>query len=67
MPVEQTSNGVAADGFAVQGSGSTGSNRGSDLSETDLERKRAKYENNAQNNIVISYTVPGLKYYPDLS
>lgn len=67
MPKEQTSNGVAAEGFAVQGSGNTGSNRGSDLSETDLERKRAKYENNAQNNIVISYTVPGLKYYPDLS
>lgn len=67
MPVEQTSNGVAATGYSVQGGAYTGKIRGNDLNEDQLEDRLEAYENNPQNNIVISYTVPGLKYYPDLS
>lgn len=66
MPSEQTSNGIAAAGHAVSGV-SNGYIRGNDLNEDQLENRRGTYENNVQNNIYISYTVPGLKYYPDLS
>lgn len=34
--------------------------------EATLEQRRAEIENNTDNNINIIYTVPGLKYYPDL-
>lgn len=67
MPKEQTSNGVAATGYSVQGGAYTGKIRGNDLNEDQLEDRLEAYENNPRNNIVISYTVPGLKYYPDLS
>lgn len=74
MPSEQKSNGVVADGLH-------GNNAGSDLSNAQLDQLREQYEQNSgsydssrdtfqQNdnaNIVISYTIPGLKYYPDLS
>lgn len=61
MPAEQTSTGVAADGFDGNGDSGTW------LNDAQLDAKRAAYENNIKNNITISYTVPGLKYYPDLS
>lgn len=31
-----------------------------------LTARREEYEANPKNNIIIKYTVPGLKYYPDL-
>ena len=74
MPSEQKSNGVAAEGLA-------GNTVGSDLTDDQLEQLREQYEQNSNSydsskdtfqqndnaNIVITYTVPGLKYYPDLS
>lgn len=74
MPSEQKSNGVVADGLH-------GSGAGTDLTDAQLDALREEYEQNKgsydaskdtfqQNdnaNIVISYTIPGLKYYPDLS
>lgn len=59
MPAEQRT------GAAVEGM--NGQNTGSELTDDQLEEARQAYENNAKNNIVIEYTVPGLKYYPDLS
>ena len=59
MPAEQRT-GAAAMGM-------DGQNIGSALSNDQLEDARMEYENNPQNNIHISYTVPGLKYYPDLA
>lgn len=35
-------------------------------STQELENRRKKLENNTKNNIILEYTVPGLKYYPDL-
>lgn len=35
--------------------------------DATLEQRRQDIENNTQNNITITYTVPGLKYYPDLA
>lgn len=67
MPSEQTSNGVAAKGYSVQGGYDTGLYKGRDLSESELRMAREEYEANPDNNIIITYTVPGLKYYPDLS
>lgn len=32
-----------------------------------LQSRREEYENNEKNNIKIVYTVPGLKYYPDMN
>lgn len=32
-----------------------------------LEERRMEIENNQNNNITLIYTVPGLKYYPDLN
>lgn len=61
MPAEQTTSGVAADGFDNSGAS------GNWLTDSQLDAARDAYESNPQNNIVISYTVPGLKYYPDLS
>ena len=74
MPSEQKSNGVAAEGLV-------GNTVGSDLTDDQLEQLREQYEQNSNSydsskdtfqqndnaNIVITYTVPGLKYYPDLS
>lgn len=59
MPIEQRT-GQAAEGLY-------GENTGTALTDQQLEDARKAYENNPQNNITISYTVPGLKYYPDLS
>lgn len=59
MPIEQRT-GVAVEGL-------NGQNTGTELDEQELEDARQAYENNPNNNIVISYTIPGLKYYPDLS
>ena len=36
-------------------------------SDAELEQARKSYEENPDNNIIIKYTVPGLKYYPDLN
>ncbi len=71
QPKEQTTAGTTANakavlGYKAQGTGGDGA-VGTALTEGQLEEARAKYEENPQNNIVISYTVPGLKYYPDLS
>lgn len=60
MPSEQRTTGVAATGTNNQ-------NIGTELTDQQLDDLRAERENNPQNNIVITYTVPGLKYYPDLS
>lgn len=35
-------------------------------STSELEDRRQAIENNSKNNIKITYTVPGLKYYPDM-
>ena len=59
MPNEQRSTGVAASGMNDQ-------NIGNALTDDQLNQIRQDRENNPQNNIWISYTVPGLKYYPDL-
>ena len=59
MPNEQRSTGVAASGMNDQ-------NIGNALTDDQLKQIRHDRENNPQNNIWISYTVPGLKYYPDL-
>lgn len=59
MPIEQRT-GAAAEGM-------NGQNIGTELSEDQLNQAREAYENNPNNNISIKYTVPGLKYYPDLS
>lgn len=53
MPNEQQTTGVAVTGLSGENTG---------VLERDLEDKRKRQE-----NIVIEYTVPGLKYYPDLS
>ena len=48
-------------------SGMTGQNTGAALSDAELDAARAAYADNVNNNIVITYVVPGLQYYPDLS
>lgn len=58
MPVEQRT-GAAAEGL-------NGQNIGTELTEDQLKEARDAYDN-PDTNIVITYTVPGLKYYPDLS
>lgn len=60
LPTEQVDNGIAASGL-------DGPNSGSTLSDDQLEELRNEYAENPNNNIVITYTIPGLKYYPDLS
>ena len=47
-------------------SGMNSQDIGEALTEDQLDQIRQDRENNPQNNIWISYTVPGLKYYPDL-
>lgn len=64
QPKEQTTAGKRANVNAVAGQNGTGA---SFLNDRQLENARMEYENNPNNNIVIEYTVPGLKYYPDLS
>lgn len=59
MPNEQRSTGVAAEGM-------DGQNTGEQLTAAQLDQMREEIADNPQNNIWISYTVPGLKYYPDL-
>lgn len=59
MPAEQRT-GAAAEGM-------NGQNTGTALSDDQLKEAREAYEKNPNNNISIKYTVPGLKYYPDLS
>lgn len=59
MPNEQRT-GAAATGMNDQ-------DIGTELTDSELEALRQSREDNPVNNIVISYTVPGLKYYPDLS
>ena len=59
MPHEQKSNGVVAEGM-------NGQTAGRQLTDAELDQKREEIAANPNNNIVISYTVPGLKYYPDL-
>ena len=59
MPIEQRSTGVAAEGM-------DGQNTGEQLTAAQLDQMREEIADNPQNNIWISYTVPGLKYYPDL-
>lgn len=34
--------------------------------DSTLQARRQEIEDNTKNNITITYTVPGLKYYPDL-
>lgn len=64
-PRDQTTARNDNDADAVNGfDGTEGS---AQLSQSQLEQARAEYEENPDNNIVITYTVPGLKYYPDLS
>lgn len=47
-----------------------GSNQNSAFSgfadDKTLQDRRLEYEKNENNNINITYTIPGLKYYPDL-
>lgn len=43
-----------------------GQNTGEQLTAAQLDQMREEIADNPQNNIWISYTVPGLKYYPDL-
>ena len=59
MPYEQRT-GAAATGM-------NGQDIGVELTDDQLDQARMDYEGNQQNNIHISYTVPGLKYYPDLA
>ena len=59
MPNEQRSTGVAAEGM-------DGQNTGEQLTAAQLDQMREEIADNPQNNSWISYTVPGLKYYPDL-
>lgn len=47
--------------------GLNGSGFGGYASGDILEERRKQYEENPSNNIIIKYTVPGLKYYPDLN
>lgn len=61
MPTQQKSNGVAVEGL------NNSYAPGADLTDAQLEALREDIADNPQNNIVITYTVPGLKYYPDLS
>ena len=61
QPAEQHTTGQAAAGLA----GTT--NTGAELTDDQLEQNREDIASNPQNNITIRYTVPGLKYYPDLS
>lgn len=61
MPKEQfTSENDSVDGLDGSGFGGYADN-------DTLEARRKAYEENPDNNIVIKYTVPGLKYYPDLN
>ena len=64
-PKEQTGLKNSDDVNAV--AGQNGTTTRSFSSNAQLEAARMKYENNTANNIIITYTVPGLKYYPDLS
>lgn len=66
MPKEQT---VGNTGFLGWRDPQTGQDRGEFngfLGDTALEALREQYAENTYNNIIIKYTVPGLKYYPDL-
>lgn len=65
QPKEQTTAGRTPNVNAV--AGQHGTQMARDLTANQLERARMKYEENVENNIRISYTVPGLKYYPDMS
>lgn len=59
-PREQSTSGNT--GFdGLHGSGYSGT-----ASDSVLAARRQAYENNVKNNINISYTVPGLKYYADM-
>lgn len=64
QPKEQTTARRYANVNAVAGVNGTGSRF---LTASQLENARMEYEENPTNNIVIKYTVPGLKYYPDMS
>lgn len=59
QPKEQTKNETGFDGM-----NNSGVYQG-DKSESELEAAREAYDSE-QNNIVIEYEVPGLKYYPDM-